>query len=49
MEIYDYATAWRRLWCSLDGSSFRNVSGTPLWVRAGGQLTRIGAGETLAM
>jgi hypothetical protein len=48
MEIYEYVTAWRRLWCSLDGSSVRNVNGTPLWLRADGRLVRVGAGETAA-
>ena len=47
MEIYDYVTAWRSLWCSLDGSSFRNVCGTPLWAKVDGKLVRIGAGETV--
>jgi hypothetical protein len=48
MEIFAYVTAWRRLWCSLDGRSFHNARGTALWMKAGGRLVRIGAGETLA-
>lgn len=49
MEIYEYVTAWRHLWCSLDGSSFRNTSGTPLWMRSGETLIRVGSGETVSL
>jgi hypothetical protein len=49
MEIYDYVTAWRKLWCSLDGSSVRNTCGTSLWVKTGNNVVKIGAGETLVV
>lgn len=48
MEIYEYVTAWRSLWCSLDGSSFRNTRGVTLWMRVKGDLVRLGPGETVA-
>lgn len=49
MEIYEYVTAWRRLWCSLDGASFRNGSGVAVWMRVKGAAVRIGPGETAAL
>jgi hypothetical protein len=48
MEIYEYVTAWRALWCSLDGCSFRNTRGIPLWFRIGPKVIKLGAGETFA-
>ncbi|MBI3987142.1 MAG: polysaccharide deacetylase family protein [Lentisphaerae bacterium] len=48
MQVFEYVTAWRELWCSLDGHSFRNTRGTPVWFKAGKDLIRIGPGETRA-
>jgi hypothetical protein len=49
MEIYEYVTAWRQLWCSLDGTSFHNGCGVAVWLRAKSELVRIGPGETKAL
>jgi hypothetical protein len=49
VQVYDYVTAWRELWCSLDGRSFRNTRGTTLWFRVGSALCRLAPGEVLGV
>jgi len=49
MAIYEYVTAWRDLWCSLDGRSLRNTRGATLWFRAGEKLLSLAPGATLCV
>jgi peptidoglycan-N-acetylglucosamine deacetylase len=47
MEICEYVTAWRELWCSLDGRSFRNTRGVPVWFTVARKLLKVAPGETV--
>jgi peptidoglycan-N-acetylglucosamine deacetylase len=49
MQICEYVTAWRGLWCALDLSSARNPSATPVWLRVDGELRVCQPGQTLAL
>lgn len=47
MEVYEYVTAWRGLVYSADGGCVYNPSAQDLWVKQGGKIVHVPAGETV--
>ena len=45
LEFYEYVTAMRSLVISVEGDILYNASAVTLYVRAGGQILALGAGE----
>lgn len=49
MEIYNYVTAWRSLSCSVEMTSVENRSGTEVWFKIDGELTRLAPGQIVKL